>query len=74
MLSLSQILFTALVAVVVWQGAKFFGRKSANQARQQANRQNNTGTQQRQSVTQDMVKCPHCGVYHVEGDGHRCDS
>ncbi|OKH88257.1 hypothetical protein [Thalassospira sp. TSL5-1] len=78
MLSLSQILFTALVIVVVWQLSRFFGRKNAGQntrdaANNRAERGRNRQTgNNRQPAAQDMEKCPHCGVYHAEGLSHRC--
>ena len=79
MLSLSQILFTALVIVVVWQVSRFVGRKGTNQNTRRASydkhaqRGRSDGTRRdRQPVAQDMEKCPHCGVYHAEGLSHRC--
>ncbi|AUG53726.1 hypothetical protein [Thalassospira marina] len=79
MLSLSQILFTALVIVVVWQASRFMGRKGANQngrdtVRGNARNKSRNPENARQPATQDMEKCPHCGVYHAEGLSHRCES
>ncbi|OSQ38376.1 hypothetical protein [Thalassospira mesophila] len=79
MLSFSQILFTALVIVVVWQASRFLGRKGANQNNRENVRAHWTErmkprrkVQPEHPAAQDMEKCPHCGVYHAEGLAHRC--
>ena len=78
MLSLSQILFTALVVVVVWQVSRFLSRKNARQnTRDTGNTSSSRSNSRRQNsqqppAAQDMEKCPHCGVYHAEGLSHRC--
>lgn len=84
MLSLSKILFTALIIVIVWKGMKFLSAKgqaaqvkdakarSQRQARarsaQQARNTSNDTT-----ITADLEKCPKCGVYHAEGSSHICE-
>ncbi len=75
MLSFSKILFTALVIVVVWQGFKLFNRGKqvpGNEQPKQTGPQKKKKSQSAQSVTHELVKCPACGVYHAEGDAHRC--
>jgi len=81
MLSFSQILFTALVIVVVWRVSRFLGRKGANQNTREKGRAHwadrmkpRARAEPGRPVAQDMEKCPHCGVYHAEGLSHRCES
>lgn len=73
MLSFSKILFTALIIVVVWQGFKLFNRSKEVSNNQQPKQTGHNKKKQSKPAAQEMEKCPNCGVYHAEGDAHRCD-
>ncbi|KJE36016.1 hypothetical protein UF64_08010 [Thalassospira sp. HJ] len=75
MLSFSKIIFTALVFVVVWQGFKLFNRSkqvAADEQPKQTKDQSKT-SKKANPVAHELEKCPDCGVYHAEGNAHRCD-
>lgn len=75
MLSLSKILFTALIVVVVWQGFKLFNRSkevSGKEQPKQTAHSKKAKQQNHEAVAHDLEKCPKCGVYHAEGSAHVC--
>lgn len=72
MLSFSKIIFTALVIVVVWQGFKLFNRFKQVSENEQPKQTRHKKKSQPKTVAQEMEKCPECGVYHAEGNAHRC--
>ena len=73
MLSLSKILFTALIVVVVWQGFKLFTRKNQVSGQEQPKQTRHQKSQKNEAVAHDLEKCPKCGVYHAEGSAHVCE-
>ena len=76
MLSLSKILFTALIVVVVWQGFKLFTRKNQVSGQEQPKKtahDKKAKQQKQEAVAHDLEKCPKCGVYHAEGSAHVCE-
>ncbi|MBS8273755.1 hypothetical protein DYI21_09170 [Thalassospira tepidiphila] len=74
MLSFSKILFTALVVVVVWQGFKLFNRSKQVSSNEQPKQTGQEKKKQTKPIAHELEKCPHCGVYHAEGNAHHCDT
>jgi ribosomal protein L32 len=73
MLSFSKILFTALIIVVVWQGFKLFNRGKQVSSNEQPKQASHDKKSSSKPVAHELEKCPNCGVYHAEGNAHRCE-
>jgi hypothetical protein len=69
-LSLTKILFTILVAVVVWKGFGLIGRLARE--RQARAVQGRRGTQARRAGTIELIECARCGAYFEPKQGCRC--
>lgn len=74
-LSLTKILFTILIAVVVWKGFALVGRlareRQAQQLRRQASQPSKAG-QAARTRTIELVECPRCGAYFDPRQGCAC--
>jgi hypothetical protein len=74
-LSLSKILFTILIAVIVWKGFALVGRLARE--RQQPPRPVRQDSPDRQRAagprTIELVECQRCGAYVDPGKGCRCE-
>jgi hypothetical protein len=73
-LSLSKILFTILVAVVVWKGFALVGRLARARQEPRPVRQAARGRARAASQrTIELVECQRCGAYVDPREGCRCD-
>ncbi len=74
-LSLSKILFTILVAVVVWKGFALVGRLARERQEPRPVRQGSPGRAPRASGprTIELVECPRCGAYVDPREGCHCE-
>ena len=74
-LSLTKILFTILIAVVVWKGFALVGRlareRQAQQLRRQASQPSKAGHGGRPR-TIELVECRRCGAYFDPREGCAC--
>jgi hypothetical protein len=71
-LSLSKILFTILIAVVVWKGFALVGRLARErQARAVPGRGRQRG-RGRGTGTIELIECSRCGAYFDPSQGCRC--
>ena len=73
-LSLSKILFTILIAVVVWKGFALVGRLARERQQPRPVRHDAPGRQRASGQrTIELVECRRCGAYVDPGKGCRCE-
>ena len=74
-LSLSKILFTILIAVVVWKGFALVGRLARERQQQTRSVRQDSSASQRATGqrTIELVECRRCGAYVDPSKGCRCE-
>ena len=73
-LSLSKILFTILIAVVVWKGFALVSRLARERQQPRPVRQGSAGRPRATSQrTIELVECPRCGAYVDPREGCHCE-
>lgn len=70
-LSITKILFTALVIVIVWKGFGLVGRLARERDARPARPRQSAGGG-RGGGTVELTECPRCGAYFDPQQGCRC--
>ena len=76
-LSIGEVIFTAILVVVVWRAFKYWERiKDGSAARPrvqgEARKRPAPGAKPARPPVVELVACPHCGTFHPKGQPCAC--